>query len=139
MLQLHVELFNEVHCLLIFLMKLVCITLGILNGYAAIAHFSEHPVLGILYYVVLVNVVLLYSLVYDRAFEVPSRFRQAVQRISRRLPKHSRSGRAFARSLRSISNVGIKVGEFRTFESTSTPDFVDFVFKNVVNMLVAYA
>ena len=139
-LQLHVELFNQVHCILIFLLKQTCITLGILNGYAAIAHFSEHPVLGMLYYVVLLNVVLQYSIVYDKAFEVPSRFTQAVQRISRRLPKHrSREGRAFARHLRSISKVGIKVGEFHTFEKTSTPDFVDYVVKNVVNMLVAYA
>ena len=139
-LQLYVKWFNTAHCYLIFLLKLCCITLCILNGYAAIAHFSEHPVFGILYYIMMLDLTLLYSIVYEKAFEIPSRFTQAVQKILVHLPKgRNRKGQAVAKQLRSISKLGIQVGEFHTFERASTPVFIDFVVTNVVNMLVAYA
>ena len=139
-LQLYVKWFNEAHCHLIFLLKLCCITLCILNGYAAIAHFSEHPVFGILYYILLLDLTLLYSIVYQKAFEIPSRFTQTVQKFLVHLPKGgSRKAEAVAKELRSIQRLGIKVGGFHTFERASTPVFMDYVVTNVVNMLVAYA
>ena len=139
-LQLYVKWFNKAHCYLIFLLKLCAITLCILNGYAAIAHFSEHPVFGTTYYAMLLDMSLLYSIVYEKAFQIPSQFTQAVQEILVHLPKgRNRKGQAVAKQLRSISKLGIKVGEFHTFERASTPVFIDFVITNVVNMLMAHA
>ena len=139
-LQLYVKWFNKAHCYVIFLLKLCSITMCILNGYAAIAHFSEHPVFGTMYYALLVDMTLLYSIVYEKAFQIPNQFTQAVQEIWVHLPKGGdRKRQAVAKYLRSIPKLGIKVGEFHTFERTSTPVFIDFVVTNVVSMLVAYA
>ena len=88
----------------------------------------------------LLDLTLLYSIVYGKAFQIPSQFTQAVQEISVHLPKGRKGrGQAVSKHLWSISKLGIKVGEFHTFERTSTPAFIDFVVTNVVNMLVAYA
>ena len=42
------------------------------------------------------------------------------------------------RQLRSISSMGIKVGEFHMLERSSTPVFLHYILTNIVNMLVAY-
>ena len=40
------------------------------------------------------------------------------------------------RQVKSISADGINVGDFHTLERTSTPVFVDYVVRNIVNLLV---
>lgn len=137
-LQLHLQFFNEAHCYIIFVLKLICISLCIINGYAAIAHFSEHPVLGIMYCVVSVNVSILYTVVYDKAFGVKIRFGQTAKCMLLRLQQHGNGKTVAVRFLKSISLVGIKVGEFHMLERASTPIFIDYVVINIVNMLMAY-
>ena len=134
---------NEVHCYVIFSLKIISITLCILNGYAGIAHFHENPVFGVMHYVLAFDLLLLYSIIYDRAFMIPFRIGEAVKSMSvGMLPKMSRgqgAGRELLeRQLRSIPRAGIRVGSFHTLERISTPVFIDYIIKNIVNMLVAY-
>ena len=140
-LQLYLQLFNVANCYMIFLLKLVCLVLSIFNGYAVIAHRSQHPVLfGIVYSVLTFDPLILYTVVYDKAFKTPSQFAQAVRRMLLGLPDGTSivTNKFIQRRLKSVPKLGIKVGEFHTLERTSTPDFVGFVAVNIVNMLVAY-
>ena len=137
-LQLHVQLFNEAHSYIIFVLKSLCLSLCILNGYAAIAHFSEHPVFSIMYCIVWPSLLTLYTVVYDKAFGVKTKFDQTVQSVLFRLQQEGIGIAMAGRYLKSISLQGIKVGEFHVLERASTPIFIDYVAKNIVNMLVGY-
>ena len=125
---------------LIFTAKLLCIGGGIFSGYAAIAHFNDHPIFGVMYYIVFLDLVLIYCIIYAKAFKVPLLVRKATTRLdilADRLDNKALRN-TLRRQLRSIPPLGIQVGSFHTLERTSTPVFLDYVLTNIVNMLVAY-
>ena len=136
---------NVINQSLIFTWKLACLGISIITGYAAIAHFDEHPIFGIMYYVIFANVTVAYSLMYQKAFKIPALFNQAVkgELTKLRLGRGRATGgeaqtKVLVRQFMSIPSTGIKVGEFPTFERTSTPVYLDFVLKNVVSVVMAF-
>ena len=138
--QLFIMLFNVVNRHVIFTLKLLYIGMGITSGYAAIAHFSDYPIFGMMYYVMLIDVSLIYTLVYQKGFMVSYEFQTAKKMLKFRV---TRNGRTFQRKilekqLMSIPTVGITVGDFHMLERTSTPIFLHYVLTNIVNMLVAF-
>ena len=139
-LQLFIGLFNIANRHFIFTAKLLCIGVGIISGYAAIAHYKDHPVFGVMYYAIFTDVFLIYALIYEKGFKVSDGF----QRAKNLLRLHAtKTGRSFERKilekqLMSIPTVGFKVCEFHMLERTSTPVFLHYVLTNVVNMLVAF-
>ena len=140
-LQLYVQLLNIVNRNLIFTWKLLSLGGCIICGYAAIAHFHEQPIFGIMYYVVCLDGTLLYAIVYQKVFQVPAKLKEAkvailAQSVTR---NYTQIGwNAERRQIMSIPAVGIQVGEFHTLERASTPSFLHFVLTNIVNMLVAF-
>ena len=139
-LQLYVTMINVVHRNLIFTWKVICLGVCIVNGYAAFAHFSDHPFFGIMYYVILVESSVIYTVMYAKAFKVPCLIGQAKNAFRlREMRLGSKANRNMLwRQVMSVPSVGIKVGEFHMLERTSTPVFVHYVLTNVVNMLMAY-
>ena len=144
--QLYIGMVNLVNRHLIFTWKLVSLGSGIICGYAAIAHFKEHPIFGIMYYVIFFDVTLAYSLLYEKAFKTPTLFRQAIRAELMNLGTGkyrqawtpAQQNMVRCRQLRSIPSIGIQVGQFHTLERTSTPVFLDFVLGNIVSMLMAF-
>ena len=139
--QLYILMLNTVNRHLIFTWKLISIGVGIVAGYSAIAHFNDHPIYGVMYYIALVDVLLVYSTVYAKAFKVPLLVRNATISLevfaANRL--RSRAERNMVKKkLRAIPHLGIQVGNFHMLERTSTPIFLHYVLTNVVNMLVVY-
>ena len=139
-LQLYLTVLNGVNKNLIFTMKVNCLGFSIASGYAALAHFSDQPVFGTMYYVVFVEALFIYSAIYEKAFRVPhlmSKASRACRLRARSLTsKFLRTG--LERQFKSIPAVGIKVGEFHTMERTSTPVFLHYVLVNIVNSLVTF-
>ena len=135
-LQLYVSMVNNVNCYLVFTWKLLSISVCIITGYAALAHFSEYPIFGVMYYVILFDVTFIYTVIYEKAFKVPQMFEEAT--ASALLRMRGKQVCVFRRQIRSIPRTGIKVGQFHKMERESTLIFVDFVVKNIVGMLVAY-
>ena len=127
---------NNVNNYVLFTFKLVAITVGILTGYSALAHFHQHPIFGIMYYLMLFDVTTIYTLIYGKAFKIPQLFDQAT--TSALLSMRGNRRGMFTRQIKSIPQTGIKVGHFHTIERVSTPIFIDFVLRNIVSMLVAY-
>ena len=138
-LQLYILLLNIVNRQLIFTWKIVCIGICIVSGYAGIAHFSEHVVFGIMYYALLFEGSLIYTLMYEKGFKVPTLFGKTRTLLMLRANRNvSRADwKVLKRRLISIPSMGIKVGGFHTLERTSTPVFLNYVLTNVVSMLVA--
>ena len=139
-LQLFILLFNTVNRHVIFTGKLLCICVGITSGYAAIAHFKDHLIVGVMYCVLFTNVFLSYSLIYGKGFKVSDTFQRAKNLLRLNATKNGRSfeRKILEKQLKSIPAVGIKVGEFHMLERTSTPVFLHYVLTNIVNMLVAF-
>ena len=135
-LQLYISILNKVNGYLIFTFKLACISLCIITGFSAVAHFREHPIFGILYYFFVLDATVMYTLMFGKTFEIPQLFDEAKSLAL--LQVHGQRRGALRRQILSIPSTGIKVGSFHTFEQASTPIFLDFVLKNIVNLLVTY-
>ena len=131
---------NIVNRNLIFPYNLMCIGFGTISGYAAIAHFKDHPLFGLMYCILLTNLALVYSIIYAKAFKVPVLIRSAT--ISLTVCANGLGNKAerglLRKRVRAIPPLGIQVGSFHTLERTSTPVFLHYVLTNVVNMLVVY-
>ena len=105
---------------MIFTYKLYCIGFCIGMGYDSVAYLRDNPGLASMCCLACLDIGTVYSLVYQKGFEVQSDFTQVVEAMT-----YSNSK-------------GIKVGHFHTLERTSTPMFLQFVVENVVGMLVSY-
>ena len=135
-LQLYVTMFNELNSYLIFTWKLVSISTCITCGFAAIAHFSDQIVFGIMYYVLLLDAAFLYTIIYEKAFKIPRLFDETASRARLHMGRTRRDG--FSKQISSIPSAGIIVGHFHKMERTSTLIFINFVVTNIVSMLVAF-
>ena len=140
-LQLYISIVNIANQDLIFTWKLLDVGLCIICGYAAVAHFEEYPLFGTLYYVMLVDCVLIYTLIYGKAFTVPALMQEAKNAILMAAEGKCSKGqrKLVVRRVISIPSLGIKVGEFHMLERISTPVFLHYIVTNVVSMLVAWA
>ena len=132
---------NSVNRNLIFTWKLLCVAMSIGSGYAAIAHFKDHPVFGAMYYMLFLDCAIFYCVMYGKAFKIPAQ----IEDVKTVLLLHGRSRgvtdwrkKLMLRQVRAILPLGIKVGGFHSMERTSTPVFLHYVLANVVSMLVAY-
>ena len=139
-LQLYIRLVNVENRNLIFSWKLLSIGMCIISGSAAIAHFSDNPVFGVLYYSLLFDVALFYTIPYEMAFKIPNLITDAKSLLRVQASRQGNRVRRkmLHRQVGSIQSEGIKVGEFHTLERTSTPVFLHYVVSNIVSMLVAF-
>ena len=138
--QLYTRLLNVLNADIIFTWKLLCLGLSAVCGFAAVAYFSVHPVFGLMYYAMFFDTSFIYTVIYGKAFKVPERIsktRNAIRLAANGL-KNRAEWKMIERQVRSIPSVRVKVGEFHILERTSTPIFLDFVFKSVVNLLVTF-
>ena len=114
----------------------------IVSGYAATSHFAEFPMFGVTYCILFLDGVVIYTVVYAKAMLVPSLFKQEKRAVRYRAGRSRKMNKVentiLQTRLLSIPSVGIKVGEFYTFERNSIPVFLDYVLRNIVSMLVAY-
>ena len=56
---------------MIFTWKILSMGMCFTTGYAAVAHFGNYPVFGVMYYGILFDVSLFYAIPYEKAFKVP--------------------------------------------------------------------
>ena len=143
-LQVYVMLMNRVHCHLVFTYKLFSISFCVGTGYAAVAYFHENPALAIMCFLLCIDIVMIFSLVYAKGFQVQNSFGRVVKTMLKGLSSgdncnvNGSLSLILKRQLKSVPVVGIKVGDFHMLERTSTPVFLDFVVRNIVGMLVLY-
>ena len=140
-LQLSVNMFNELNAYIIFTFKLYCISAAVICGFGAIACYHYSPVFGLLSAAVCIHVSAMYVIVYKKAFAVPEgivkvKKAMTVQIYTTRFgAKRERDD--WVKTVESIRIFGIHVGCFHAMERASVPNFIDFVVRNVVSLLVA--
>ena len=141
-LQLYMQLVNICNQHLIFTWKLLSLGICIVSGYAAISHFGEFPIFGVMYCVLFLDGLVIYTVIYAKAMLVPSLFDKAKWAVGQRAGRSRKmikiENTILQKRLLAIPQMGIKVGEFHTFERTSIPEFLDYVLRNIVSMLVVH-
>ena len=75
--QLYIGMVNAVNRNLICTWKLLCLGMSIGSGFAAIAHFKDHPVFGAMYYMLFFDCSIFYCLLYGKAFKISVLFEDA--------------------------------------------------------------
>ena len=139
--QLLVSFFNIGHRNVIHCIKLLCIVVGTVNGYAAITHSAENIIFGIVTSCMLCDATFLYAFVYEKAFAIPDGLQNLKRVLKLRLIRQPGNAllvelKGLVREIDSIPVVGLRVGDFHMLERTSTPVFVDYVLQSIVNLLV---
>ena len=134
-----VNLFNTGHRNIVYVIKLHCIAGSTMNGYAALAHGWKTPVFGCLAFCVFCDLMFLYGFVYEKAFAIPEGFGKVKWNLKMRMRlwRTGRTAKMVNMQVKSNPDVGIKVGDFHTLERVSTPVFIDYVVRNIVNILVS--
>ena len=138
--QLLVSLFNIGHRNCIQGIKLLCILTSTVTGYVAVGHGRENPMIGIMACCVTCDAIFLYGFVYEKAFGIPDGLEKVKKVLKMRLiRKYGRQGpmaRALERQIDSVPTIALQVGDFHTMERVSTLVFMDYVVRNIVNLLV---
>ena len=138
--QLAVNLFNIGHRNIIYCVKLTCITIASIDAYAAIAHGEGNTIFALVASNLTLNMVLLYAFVYQKAFMIPDGVKKVKNMLQVGiLTCRDVKYRKYLRGrINSVPQFGLKVGDFHMLERASTPVFIDYVVKNVVNLLVTF-
>ncbi|CAG7786703.1 unnamed protein product [Allacma fusca] len=125
-----INLFNSSNSVIIFILKVVCATFGIVSGFFAVEYFGLNPALGVYNYSISIDMSILYAVTFEKAFHIPDKihsFKNEILIKARRLQLSTPDQKYIERLVKSIPEGGIKVGIFKTFERISTPEFVDFL------------
>ncbi|CAG7824391.1 unnamed protein product, partial [Allacma fusca] len=137
---LNIVLYNQSFAYTHYLFKISSITASVVCIFCGLEWLQSAPVHAFPIMVIGVEVMIVFVIMYDNAFGIPEAMESLKERILMVsvLYEDSRKHGYTKRTVKAVSNSGVKVGSFSTFESTSTPVFVDFVMKNVVNLLLAF-
>ena len=133
--------FNMVHAWLIFSFKNAAIAAGLAHGYCTIRYFNGNAFYTVLNGLGTIMAYCYFAFLYDRTFTIPRKVCRCKQTLldEARNISTSESQVSFLTSyIRSVPDIGIKVGEFHTLKRTSTSAFVDFTVRNTARLLLAY-
>ena len=137
-LETQLTFFNLVFARVLWLLKLMCLIMGILGVFSAIRISHRNPLLASIYALASVDCIILYTAMFTLAHGVTEKteeLRRVIELTSCRLSDHHHR-KYCDRMLRSIPLLAMCVGGFHTIERDSVPKFVDFVFKQIVGLLL---
>ena len=133
-------LFNDGNSYLIFTFKLLCLFFTISCGFGFIACFGLNAFYVIFSALLFSDVMVIYSVVYEKAFAIPKGVaelkNELLVAVHGKEMRFRSEGQVMVKKIRAVPSFGIRVGSFHMMGRTSTPIFVDFVIRNVVNLLV---
>ena len=116
------------------------LSVTILSGFSSIRLIHTNPVMGVLYTAIGVTCIVNYFGMFQFAYKVSEKL-ESLKRMmeiqSARLIKPDER-KYWARVLRSIPRMGIKVGGFNRVEREAVPLYIDFSVKQIVSLLLAF-
>ena len=138
--KLFLGLFNKVAARPLFILKLQILVMVILGGFSTIHLAHSNPLLAIVYFIGTFNAAIAYISMFQLAFQVTKGVEHLKKVIEVKfigLPS-SWARTYLARILRSIPVLAVNVGGFHEAERESVPIFLDFVVKQIVNLLLTF-
>ena len=139
--QLEVGIFNESNAYTMFSFKTTNISIQIFCGFAAIQLFQVSRVLSAVNAMIVLNAICMFIVTYDKGFAIPRCTKQLKSSLRTKLRLGGLTGGETGRILkevRSVGNVAIRLGHFHYLQRTSTPNMMDFCFRNTLRLVIAY-
>ena len=139
-LELHLKFFNLVFADILWHLKLLCLSIPILCGFSSIRLIHSNPVLGFLYIVIGFAAIIIYIGMFHFAYKVTEKIEDLLElmEIKSISVVNAGEGKYWARVLRSIPRMGMRVGGFHQVERNAVPQFMDFVITQIVGLLVSF-
>ena len=139
--QLHIQFFNLTGALPVYALKILCMSLSVSNGCFAVKMIADHPVMAIFGAFVSIASSSIYAILYERAFFLSDGMKRAKQHLRQVIHRtggiDSPTKSYLRKRVGSVPPVGIRLGNFGTFEREATPIFVDFVIRNIAGLLLS--
>ena len=134
-----VHLFNISFANLIFTNKVFSINIAIFGSFFAIHEITGDVILRILLGVASSFIIIFYTIIYDKGFQVSQNFTQIKNRFQPLIRKSNFRKAEMKRAIIGIRSLGIQVGSFHTLERQSTLIFLDFILKQIVGLLITFS
>jgi hypothetical protein len=148
---LHIHLFNLHLSLIIYLTKLICLISAILGGFGGLKLITKNPLFASIYCLIFLEGIIFYNVVFNRAFRIPENVAGLKRSMCMMKIKSASESKWCSnveilrkrkeirqRILRSIPVLGFQAGNFNTIERESSLIFLDFVFQQIVSLLLAF-
>ena len=120
----------------IFAHKLLNLSGGIVGLYFLIRLMFVQPAVSLLFLVLAFDSITFYSVMWDNVSLIQAMIASLKGECDVRASKKIAGWPYCRRVSKSIPSIGVKVGGFRNMERDSTFIFLDFVFRNVVSLLI---
>ena len=136
--KLFMGFFNKSLAHALFIFKLEILLIVIFGGYSTIRISHSNPLLASVFVIATFNALIAYVSIFQLAFQVTKRvedLRRVIEVKYTKLPVPW-ARKYLERILRSVPVLAINVGGFHEAERESVPIFVDFVVKQIVNLLL---
>ena len=137
---LAMTIYNVSTARVVFANKLLNLSGGIIGLYFFLRLILLQPVLAMFFLALAFDCNTYYMVMWDNASLIPVMLKELKDQVGRA----TEGGRAdhnsmyIRRVIRSIPDIGMSVGGFRSMERDSTLIFMDFVLRNVLSLLLAF-
>ena len=111
----------------------------IIGSFFAIHEITGDVILRILLGVASPFIIIFYTIIYDKGFQVSQNFTQIKNRFQPLIRKSNFRKAEMKRAIIGIRSLGIQVGSFHTLERQSTLIFLDFILKQIVGLLITFS
>ena len=139
-LELHLNFFNLVFADVLWGWKLELLSLTILCGFSAIRIIHTNPLMGVVYIYMGFTVIVTYVGMFKFAYKVEEKFEdlKRMLEIKSMFLVNPIERKYYARVLKSIPRMGIRLGGFNRVEREAVPVYIDFSVKQIVSLLLAF-
>lgn len=136
--ELRVNLFNLGYSEIMYLVKLGCMEFSVGGGYGALFLFKKEPIFTAIYGFIFVAVIVIFAVVYNRAFEIETLSEELSMEILVQCQHVSFKGTRdeFKKRIIAVRPIGIKLGGFYKVEREAAPIFTDFVLQQIIGLLL---
>ena len=139
--QLAISMFNETYSAAVYSYKLMALGMVIPGLGFALKFNITNPLISLNNALYGIYVSFFYTLVYDKAFQIPVRLDKVNKRILATATKISAGfegafGKEVKLAVRSVPTTGIRVGNFEYMQRQSTPTTVDFIGSRTCSLLL---
>lgn len=136
--RLGLRYFNTCNATPIFLFKLLCMTISTLGISTLLLVEFKNPLTLVLTAYSSFGATFCYPVTYQKAYQVEKKIRELKIQVLSKAPKREQNLKLLEKQLLAISNMGVYVGSFRTFERESHLLYFDFITGSVVSILLAW-
>ena len=133
-------LFNNIFSTVVYLTKVIAISVGIVGGFGFLKLLNKTPVLALIFGNVFIVAILVFPITFNGTHQITEKVEELKREILVKSRKvRTRNGiKEVEKILKSVQRLGIKVGGFNYMERESTLIFLQYVLEQIVSLLLMF-